>query len=1111
MFPSGDEPYIFSDSLPAGSTNTATAPILAQQDDSFTTTAPAGSMFMTLVVFNFPNPANTAAASPQFPLVEILTRPQSGDGDPWQLLQSTAASGDRSISLNADQVSAPFVDYTFVPLDPVAAPGVYQIQFKQNGATSFDGLSWNVRFTVNDGLTTATNQVGVTFVLDTASTQSGWLATPGQLTLPPAPLDMAAALSGLTLAGQTPAVAPQHLIAARGYTLNVPIGNYGSGPLRISAITAPASPNGFTMSGTPLVIPPGSQAVLTAGFTSAVAGQTGSPATAAAFTLTCDDTQAAAAGPHYSNVSLFATAGNIEIVLVLDLSGSMSTNDAGGQTRWFQVEAIVGQISQLLPAFAGSTDFCSEVVYPAANGASEGQVVAKQVPIDNTLGGKISTPLNEMTPIDSTPMAGTAAALGGIYTAMGSPANPPTDCGLFQPSTSQGFGRNYRRIVMMSDGLSNVGDDPNTIPASYYTSRNIQATTLAYGIPGSGQVDPDTLKAIATNSTPVGGTVLFFAADQSGLPSVQLPMILAKQLASSLGLSFAIDPDATIRVGQTNKHPVIILEDDTRAGFIVCAPTPAASEILQVQLLTPLGEKVTPSTAASFGMTYAQTSLTKAYYASPATLNDGKGKVRSGVWTIEVTAGDLDIPGVAPSLSVVETLAYAYMATVDSALTFSVGSVSPITHAGDTVELVAALSEHGQPVLGANVTAEIVPSGQGFDNWLAAQVVTQLEMEEARRALGALQDVQALFIKTQALKAKGIVYPGGGGATSQTLTLQARTGTYRGSFAPTQQPGTYAFLVVATGQDSKGNPFVRHQTWTTVATPLADASSTLVSIAYQVVGTQMQATLRVWPQDRFGNVILVDPTVSQAIKVLLAGGAVASGPLTWNLDASYTQIFTFPLTASPTVGIGVNGIAVLPVGGLPVFSKLRFVNEALQYIKGGEAAPGANTHTDPTKALGDPSRKPLTSLLALGAGGMGTFAVSGPPLHATAAVVFIWPDTSLRAYAVDVLPAQAGVGWVEIGRSRGVTQVFPLVHKPRPPIDTRGWEIEVSGKLAGETFDVTIPLQGKLHPPVDPLGRIGTKGIRAIRIRDLSGRVTNPDGTPSSTPGASVLGIGFEV
>jgi hypothetical protein len=40
--------------------------------------------------------------------------------------------------------------------------------------------------------------------------------------------------------------------------------------------------------------------------------------------------------------------------------------------------------------------------------------------------------------------------------------------------------------------------------------------------------------------------------------------------------------------------------------------------------------------------------------------------------------------------------------------------------------------------------------------------------------------------------------------------------------------------------------------------------------------------------------------------------------------------------------------------------------------------------------------------------------------------------------------------------------------------------------------------------------KLGSAGIRQIRITDISGITRNPDGTPSSSPGVSVYGVGLE-
>jgi hypothetical protein len=370
--------------------------------------------------------------------------------------------------------------------------------------------------------------------------------------------------------------------------------------------------------------------------------------------------------------------------------------------------------------------------------------------------------------------------------------------------------------------------------------------------------------------------------------------------------------------------------------------------------------------------------------------------------------------------------------------------------------------------------------------------------------------VQALFVKTTALAAKGVFFPGAPGGGVQTLQMDDRTGTYRTTFSATTTPGSYQFLVSAIGQDDQGNSFTRQEVWTTNVAVQPDPGSTLISITYSVVAGQMHATLRVWPYDRYGNVFLVDPAVSNSIQVLLAGGATASGPLRWNLDASYSQDFVYPLSAQPVISVLIDGREIVPKTTLPVLAKMQFVNEVVGYNKGREGAKGANRHTDPKQALGDPLKKEPNAFVSLGGLGDAAFDIKGQVIHAHEVTVFIALDADLRAYAVDVLPVQAGVGWLEVGRSRGVTSTFSLApRKHAPPPDLKDWYIEVEGRLAGETFDVKIPLAGRLHAPIDPLTRIGAKGIAAVRIRDLSNRVFGPDGKPSASPGVSVQAIGF--
>jgi hypothetical protein len=1122
------DPFLFSDSLNLLPNQNITKALLdahpaAYSNQDFTSAVTsANTCVLNFAIFEYPN-ANNSGTPPIPPLVEILDQNANFD-DPGHLLQQTGGgTGALTISTLGGPKS---VNYSYGPL----GGGVFQISFTRD-AVDLNSLPWTIRFTINDNATTLLAQKGLTFDVDSSDTRTPWLAVPGQLNLPPSgppAIDFGTALQSITLSGPGAPGSARQVIAGKTYSLLVPVGNYGTGPLTVSGVNPAAQTNNFTMRLlNPLTVPPGStdNANLQVSFAAPAAGQTGSAAQATTFALTCNDPLAAPSGAtaHFNTVSLYATAGNFEVVLVLDLSGSMLTNDAGGASRWSALQTAVGQVMNSLLGFAGgANDRFGVVVYPDHTGNQSAEVVIAESQINLSNANALTTKLAGFNPVDSTPMAGTQASPGGVYTAAGHPGNPNTDCGIFLGSVDPAFGRNFRWVILMSDGMSNVGDDPKTIASAYFTSRRIGVISVAYGDPKGGQVDTATLKAIANESrgTNVSNPSNYFESQPTGTPSQELLSGFEKSVANALGLQFAVDPDAILAPGANeNRHIVVITEYDQSASFLVCCGTIAEGELLQVQLLTPLGELVTPQNAATFEISFASTILSRSYFVSEAALINSKVRPRYGAWTIIVSRGEIifsrPVPGlpvtpaapaatVGTSASTEGALSYAYSVKTDSNLSLSVGSANPTTFAGSPISMVAALSLQGRPLSSAHLTAVIAGSGQGFDNWLASQTITQAEYDEALRSLEGLHDVQALFVKTTALARKGIFFPGTGSSAVQTLQFDRRTGTYRTTFPATTQPGTYQFLVAASGQDEKGNSFTRQQNWQTVVTPLPDAASTLVSISYQVVSGQMQASVWLSAQDEHSNVYLVDPQHSAGIQVRPSGGATASGPLKWNLDASYTQVFTYPLTATPTIEIVAGGASVAKMTP-PDFGKMVFVNQVVGFTKGREATPGANKHVDPSKALGDPSRKPLTDFLALGGLGSAEFDIKGQVIHAKQVTVFVEFDADLRAYAVDVLPAQAGVGWIEIGRSRGVTENFSLVPKPRTLPDTRDWYIELEGRLAGETFDVKIPLSGLLKAPVDPLMRIGNKGIAQIRVRDLSNRVTpEPD-----RPGVGVQAIGF--
>jgi len=308
LFPSGNDPYTFSDSLVQNSSDTSQTNLDlhagAFDVADFTSAVPLGAttIHLTFVIFAYPMAANTTAAFPQVPVVEVLDQSSGFDGHGTSL--HTTPDGTAAFAVSSSE----FVNYSFKTL----GGGVFQIVFSFNNVP-LDSLNWKIRFTINDGATSDAAQKGLTFVIDTADARAPWLAVPGQLNLlstGPTPIDFAAALKSITLAGQAAPGSFDQLEGNQTYTVLLPVGNYGTGPLTIGGVTAPVTTNGFSIRLlAPLTIAPGGvdQVTLQATFQAPPAEQSGGAATPTAFTLTCNDPLAAGGGKtaHFDTVSLF--------------------------------------------------------------------------------------------------------------------------------------------------------------------------------------------------------------------------------------------------------------------------------------------------------------------------------------------------------------------------------------------------------------------------------------------------------------------------------------------------------------------------------------------------------------------------------------------------------------------------------------------------------------------------------------------------------------------------------------------------------------------------------------------------------------------------------------
>jgi hypothetical protein len=982
-------------------------------------------------------------------------------------------------------------------------PNVYvlQVVLNQVGSTGdpkVDGATWEL------GIQCPTGTSGrFTWVVADSDTdaQQGWLHLP-------ASLDFNTAIG-------------KPLLVGRSYPATLRVDNFGTGPLTINI------PGTALGAFTPTATPAGGLTVQAASSTTGATDPTitflpVASGTAVPQTLTVSG----------RTVALTGKAGFLEVVLLLDASGSMSWvpggDTPGGATgsRWYQLGQAVSSFLGTLSNFAASGKygialFQGGAPVPPLVGANNAPATIPTTK-DAVAIGKVQ---------DSTrPGGGTPIGLG-LDTAMGA-TTVANDYGLFSNAPND-VANDHRWLVLMSDGKQNTAHDPTTDPTDFQ-KKKVNVITVAYGQGGT-DVDKTLLSKIATaGKDALGGVPYAFDAGPEdlgntpvnpdptgGTSNVDLFTAFVKVINRSLGLPSSADPGGALTISTPSaKHPILVSSYDSRVEIAAHWATPELGRGLSVTLITPLGETVTPSTAGAMGIKLDSDGLFASYFIDePALLNKADpAHPRHGTWTlvldyhrvvINVAVAQLEAKaahaGVAPDSVLVR---YGYHSLNDSHLGFALSTKAGAHHAGDTINLVARLSLAGQPLPNAAVTVSVASPADSPLNWLARTPVTQAEYDAAAQALSGSPDLHALLIKGSALEAKGLTFPRQSGGSTLTMTFDPADGLYKATVPQTSVQGIYHFFATAIGQDPEGNIFRREERVQLDVEVLPDPRWSLWNLGYVKVGNQIHVTATVGPRDRFGNVVLIDPAFDKDIQFTIAGGALA-GPLKGNLDGTYTQELTYPAGSVATIGVTVRGQGLVTGGVLPDFGTMIFVNEVVGFHAGREATPGANQHTNPSLALGDPTAKPPTQFVSLGGHGSGTFAVKGEIVHAREVTVFVAPDPPPRPYLVEVLFSGWGADWVTVGRSTGTTQTFSVVPRLRHADETKDSFVEIEGSIAGSTFDVVVDLDSPLREAKEWLDRLTHRGIKAIRVVDKSGRIYDLGHTPSHTPGVSIQGIGF--
>lgn len=857
------------------------------------------------------------------------------------------------------------------------------------------------------------------------------------------------------------------------------VANKGTGPLDITdPVGTPVGGPNFSIDTVNTPVPPNATRDLKVAFSAPAA----IGVTSTVYGLNSSDSLALTSAGHNRQISLSGTTRQLEVMMMLDTSGSMAFMPDGSavvadpnESRWGRLKAASKQFLDLLGTLGAGQGRFAVGMFPDITTAACPAPTPSSAdfwPVSDITAGNINsakTALDGHSPVQNcaaTPMGfGIGRSIGTVAGSFG-----------YFLGSADALSFNKRYLTLMSDGAHNSGppNPPDFFGAgpTSFKGKKIKAITVAYGDPTGTpfEVDHAMLSNISTQSadSPAEASTLTLDAGASDLGGLSLKKAFRTAIATGLTLDPTTDPGGVLTPGNPEaRHLVTLTPYDTRAVFVVNWAS-FNSERVSVILITPNCEVITPATPRqnpdvfySDHPTYAIYGVNRHFLSNTA----DPAHPRYGVWTLVITA---NLGVVIPLRSIGEdSEIYDYEVITDSRLKMHVATERAIYYAGDAIKLDALVALDGKGIPGAAVSLRVTAPGQAADTWLATNKVTAAEFEEARR-LADQTDLSKIGVKAVALESKGLTFNDVPHGRTIPMADPNRQGLYSATVETTSTPGRYDFSVVATGTTEDGVTFRREKRITLDLQVRPAPEFTFFDILYRRDENQMVAQIRVLPRDRFGNILLLDPDLDARLGLTASTGEF-TGPLVGNLDGSYSRELRYRPGGKPTIGLVFAGETVVVAKPVVEAEGLAYTNQVVEFKAGAEAEPGANQHIDPQSALGDITQKPAEVFVSLGASGELAVGIEGKIILAQGdddVTVFVTPDEDLRAYRVDALPGPQRP-WVTLGSSAGVTQSFGLK-------------------------------KGRL------------RSAAAIRVVDLSLRTRDASSNPLHTPGVSVAGVGVK-
>ncbi|MEU6726455.1 hypothetical protein ABZ917_22370 [Nonomuraea wenchangensis] len=829
--------------------------------------------------------------------------------------------------------------------------------------------------------------------------------------------------------------------------LNVKVSNKGTGPLTLPA-PGPVMPAEFAITSTlPLTIAPSRSEMLQITFTAPATPPQPNGSGSAKVTLVANppDTTAKIGSGHNQQVNLSTTTQRLEVVLLLDSSGSMGTDPLGGftadkaLTRWGELTSAANHFLDILAHFGEGRGRFGIARFPATdplNPATYDIVPMRAIPGFTGMAAAQNL-ISMITPTGGTPMGDGLARVLSSTTSYFS--NDPFDLKV-----------NRRWLILFSDGAQNSGTHlpiefiapPNgtAAPGSSLADLKVHLFAVAYGIDGHTDVEHGLMKTLAAGSFGGGHAR---NVDDEGVTATQVAAALRDTLKAGLTPTSAPRDPAGFHPGHGEiRHEAVITPYDGRAVFVLTWNTPDPSR-MRLSLLTPAGETISPDFTLP-GIELRTGDRSQVYLVDADFVRG-----RFGTWSLVVT-------GSGPEN-------YVYDVLAETSLDLTVELDQAVHYAGNPITVSARLTGAGGPITGASVTLEVDAPTAAVANWLAAQQVPEQAMNEAKELLAG-KDATPILVKQVGAGLAGLTFAGARQTFTLPMTDPDGSGVYRATVAATTVPEHYTFTVTAVGI-TDGVAFRREGTQQTYVLVLPKHEYSQIDINYLKSG---QAQVTVYPRDEYGNVLLVDPLMVADFGLSVKGTFTL---MESTLNGGYVCPVEYDPAAGLEIGFGFGGVKVIDMQRYRPPDRLHFPDRVLEY------SPGIRHGRTPDAkiVLGSITRKKPDKAVSLGGGGSVSVGFADRVVLAHRdggdVTVFVRPDTDLRPYRLDALDEPTG-SWVNVGVSSGVTATFSLAD---------------SGLAETPALRVT-DLSGRTRGPDNKVLRTPGVSVRGIGVLDTAVR-----------------------